>query len=281
VPSHLHLKKLKFFIKQCLQHGIDTFDTADIYGHYTVEDLLGQVLARDPSLRAKLKIITKCGINLVCDARPQHKIKSYDSTAVHIIESVENSLKVLRTTYLDLLLIHRPDPFTHPSEIAKAFTQLKKEGKVLHFGVSNYTPSQFSALRSYLTEIPIVTNQIEFSVFHTAPLFDGTFDKMYEYRVTPQIFSPFGGNGRLFDADSTDEKVIRLRKVLIPIAKKYKTEIEVVTLAWVLQHPSQPGVIIGTSRWDRVQKLTQSLNLELTREEWFIILEAAVGHEVA
>jgi len=277
---YYNAEEAEVLIKKCLGHGIDTFDTADIYGHHTVEVLLGQALARDPSLRAKIKIITKCGIKLVCDARPQYAVKSYDSSTTHILESVANSLKSLQTTYIDVLLIHRPDPFTHPSEIAKAFTQLKAEGKVQHFGVSNYTPTQIDALRAYLHNIPLVTNQIEFSVFHTEPLFDGTFDKLFEHKITPQIWAPFGGNGKLFDAQSVDAKILRLRKVLVPIAEKHNTDIDVVTLAWVLQHPSNPHVLIGTTKWDRVQKLLQARHVKLTREEWFGILEASTGNPV-
>jgi len=245
-----------------------------------VEDLLGQAISRDATLRQKIKIITKCGIKLVCEARPQHKIKTYDCSKEHILQSVANSLKAPRTSYIDLLLIHRPDAYTHPEEIATAFRHLKKEGTVHHFGVSNYTPSQFLALKKYLNEIPIVTNQTEFGVMHTTPLFDGTFDQMFEHGIIPQVYSPLGANGKLFDANETDPKIVRLRKALIPISEKYKTSIEVVTLAWALKHPSHPGAVIGTTKWERVQKLTEASSVDLTREEWFIILEAAEGHEV-
>jgi len=268
------------FIKDCISLGIDTFDTADIYGHYTVENLLGQAFALEPSIRERIKIITKCGINLVCKERPQNTVHSYDCTANHIIKSVSNSLVALGTNYIDLLLIHRPDPFTHPSEIAVAFKQLKAHGSVKYFGVSNYTASQLAALKSLLPEdIPISTNQIEFSLVHTVPLFDGSFDKMFELRIIPQIWSPLGGK-KLF-VNSPDEKTQKILNVLSDISQKYKTEPEVIALAWVLAHPSEPSAVIGTTKIDRVKRLVHAQDFSLTREDWFKILEAAEGHEVA
>jgi predicted oxidoreductase len=268
------------FIKECLNLGIDTFDTADIYGHYTVEDLLGQAIALDPSIRDRIKIITKCGINLVCKERPENTLKSYDCSANHICKSVAYSLKALRTDYIDLLLIHRPDPFTHPSEIALGFKKLKEEKSVRFFGVSNYSPSQLSALKSFLpADIPISTNQIELSVMHTYPLYDGSFDKLYELRITPQIWSPLGGQKLLGTASNT-EKASRVMKCLSTLAEKYNTESEVIALAWVIQHPSEPGVVIGTTKLERVRKLTKAQNINLTREDWFRILEVSEGHDV-
>jgi predicted oxidoreductase len=268
------------FIKECLSLGIDTFDTADIYGHYTIEELLGQAIALEPAIRDRIKIITKCGINLICKQRPQHTIKSYDSTANHIFKSVANSLAVLKTDYIDLLLIHRPDPFTHPSEIALAFKQLKAKGSVRHFGISNYTPSQIDALKSYLpNDIPICTNQIEFSVVRTSPLFDGSFDKMFEHRITPQIWSPIGGH-KLFGT-SLDEKTQRILKCLTDIAHKHQTEPTVIALAWILAHPSESAAVIGTTKIDRVKQLVQATKINLSREEWFEILQVSEGHEVA
>jgi len=242
--------------------------------------LLGHAIALEPSIRDRIKIITKCGINLVCNQRPEITIKSYDSTANHILKSVSNSLTALGTDYIDLLLIHRPDPFTHPSEIAMAFRQLKAKGCVRYFGVSNYTPSQLDALKSFLpNDIPISSNQIEFSVVHTSPLFDGTFDKMYEHRILPQIWSPIGGQ-KLFGIVLKDQKIERIHNCLNELALKHHTEPHVIALAWVLAHPSECSAVIGTTKIERIKKLTQAMEIKLTREEWFKILEACEGHEV-
>ena len=154
--------------------GITTFDHADVYGGYTCEEIFGGALGKMASLRQEIQIVSKCGIKLVSENRPKHNIKSYDTSRSHIIASVENSLKALQTDYLDLLLIHRPDPLISADEIAEAFTELWEDGKVLHFGVSNFTNHQFSLIDSRLTEFDLVTNQIEFSVLHPAPMYDGT-----------------------------------------------------------------------------------------------------------
>jgi len=270
------------FIKDCISLGIDTFDTADIYGDYTVEDLIGQALALDNSIRERIKIITKCGINLVCQERPENTIKSYNSTSEHIFKSVENSLKALRTNYIDMLLIHRPDPYTHPSEIALAFKKLHSTKTVRFFGVSNYTATQLSALRSFLPEnIPITTNQIEFSVLHTAPLFDGTFDKCYEFRIIPQVWSPLGGKKLYGSLHQNDEKTVRIKNCLSKMAEKYHTHSEVIALAWVLCHPSESSAVIGTTKIERVRALIHARDIHLTRDDWFAILAAAEGHDVA
>jgi len=206
----------------------------------------------------------------------------YDSTTAHILNSVEHSLKAMCTNYIDLLLIHRPDPYTHPKEIVSAFVQLKSLGKVKFFGVSNYTPSQFSALSSLLPpEIPLVTNQVEFSLLHVQPLFDGTFDSAIEYGIHPQIWSPFGG-GKLFSADSTTQPtLVQLRQTLSDLAKKYNTTTEVIALSWVLQAPVQPTVVLGTTKLERITDSLNALNIKLTRSEWFLLLKAARGCDVA
>jgi len=185
----------------------------------------------------------------------------------------------MNTSYIDLLLIHRPDILTHPSEIVEAFKVLKNNEKVHYFGVSNYTPSQYSALSSLLpSNIPLVTNQVEFSLFHVDPLFDGTFDSAMENGITPQIWSPCGG-GRLFQ--ETDQVGTVLRAALEPIAKKYNTTIDIIALAWVLALPSRPSVVLGTTKADRAVASLKALDVELTREEWFFLLQVARGREIA
>jgi predicted oxidoreductase len=130
-------------IEDCIVNKITSFDHADIYGDYTVEEEFGNALKPKPHLRQQIQLITKCGIRRFTPNRPEHKINSYDTSRLHIITSAERSLKNLKTDYLDLLFIHRPDPLMNPHEIAEAFSHLKKEGKVLHFGVSNFTQKLF------------------------------------------------------------------------------------------------------------------------------------------
>jgi len=264
----------------CIEKGITTIDTADIYGHYNVEEHLGQIFTKNPSIRAKIQLVTKCGICLLYKGG-KYSVKMYDSTTAHILSSVENSLKSMCTNYIDLLLIHRPDPYTHPKEIVSAFVQLKNLGKVKFFGVSNYTPSQFSALSAHLPpEITLVTNQVEFSLLHVQPLFDGTFDSAIEHGIHPQIWSPFGG-GKLFSADCTEPTIVQLRQTLSDLAKQYNTTMDVIALSWVLQVPVQPTVVLGSTKLERVIDSVNALNIKLTRSEWFLLLQAARGCQVA
>ena len=157
---------LESFIDGCVDMGLVDFDHADIYGHYTEEGRFGDVMRRRPDLKAKLKVTTKCGIKLLTENRPSHKIKSYDSTREHIIWSADNSLQQLGVDRLDVLLLHRPDFLMHPDDIAEAFSQLRSSGKVLHFGVSNFSSSQFDLLHSVF---PLVTHQVEICLLYTSP----------------------------------------------------------------------------------------------------------------
>ncbi|MFD2452631.1 aldo/keto reductase [Ideonella paludis] len=154
------------WIEGCMARGLSSFDHADIYGGYQAEALFGEALALRPALREQMQLVSKCGIKLVGPARPAHGFKSYDTSAAHITTSVENSLRALRTDRLDLLLIHRPDALMDADEVAQTFERLRRDGKVLHFGVSNFTPAQFELLHS---RIPLVTNQVECSPLHLAP----------------------------------------------------------------------------------------------------------------
>ena len=174
--------------EQCLDLGITTFDNANIYGDYTCEGLFGQVLRAKPALRDRIEIVTKCGIKLANDKKG-FSLNHYDSSKEHIIESVETSLKELNTDYLDVLLLHRPDVLLDPNEVAEAFTTLKKQGKVKHFGVSNYLPSQVNMLQSFL-EMPLVTNQVELSVIYRDHFENGVLDQCIEKKMPPMAWSP-------------------------------------------------------------------------------------------
>ncbi|MEN9600348.1 MAG: hypothetical protein RL596_2672 [Bacteroidota bacterium] len=140
----------RYLIEQCLAAGIRSFDHADIYGDYTTEEEFGAALKEDKTLRSQLKLITKCGIQMVTDNRPQHTIKSYHTGKKHILQSVENSLTNFGTDYIDVLLIHRPDPLLNPAEVAEAIQLLKQQGKVIEFGVSNFLPHQVNMLKQFV-----------------------------------------------------------------------------------------------------------------------------------
>jgi predicted oxidoreductase len=263
------------FIEQCLELGVTSFDHADIYGGYGVEALFGEALALKPALRERMQIVSKCGIKLLSPNRPGHTIQHYDTTAAHIAASVENSLRQLRTDYLDLLLIHRPDPLMDFDEMAAAFTRLRGEGKVRHFGVSNFSRHQFEALNR---RIALATNQVEFSPLHLAPMFDETFDGLQDLGVAPMIWSPLGG-GRLFSGgDAAGE---RLRAVIQQVADEVQRPFASVVFAWIMQLPCKPVPLTGSGRIAAIEEAVQATQFTLSRQQWFEILRAARGHEVA
>jgi len=262
-------------IEECISLGVTTFDHADIYGHYTTEADFGKALALKPHLRDQMQLISKCGICMVTPNRPHHKIKYYNTSREHILRSVENSLMNLHTEYLDILLIHRPDPLMDPDEIAEAFAQLKEQGKVNHFGVSNFTPSQTELI---LSRYPLVTNQIELSVLHLDPFLDGTLDQCINKNMIPMAWSPLGG-GNIF-AQLEDERNKRIVAVAGMLADKYDAGPDQILLSWLLQHPSEVIPVLGTSKIERVQAAVEATNISMTREEWFMLWRASIGKEI-
>jgi predicted oxidoreductase len=262
------------FVEQCLELGVTTFDHADIYGSYGVEALFGEVLRASPALRARMQLVSKCGIKLVSPQRPLHTFKHYDTSAAHIVASAEESLRQLHTDYLDLLLIHRPDPLMDFDEIALAFTQLREAGKVKHFGVSNFSRHQFECLDR---RIALATNQVEFSPLHVTPVYDETFDGLQDRGVAPMAWSPLGG-GRLF-ADS-DPKTEALRLVIKEVADRYEQPFASVVFAWIMALPCQPLPVTGSGRIEGVAVAVAGTQFELARPDWFRILRAARTHEV-
>ncbi|MEO0787109.1 MAG: aldo/keto reductase [Bacteroidota bacterium] len=268
--------ELARLIGSCFRVGMSTIDVADIYGHYTTEKLVGQALAELKEPRENYELVGKCGIKLVTPNRSAHKLKSYDSSAGHILKSVDQSLLDLQTDYLDVLLIHRPDPLLDVEEVAKSFTQLKETGKVRHFGVSNFSSSQYNMLNR---EFSLVTNQVQCSPLHTDAIYDGTFDQLLSDGVRPMVWGPLGG-GQYFSGGTTG--VLRLRTTVREISEKHGGVGEdVVLLSWLLRHPVKALPILGSTKTDRLLRARLALELELSREDWFEILEAARGKEVA
>lgn len=264
-------------LEACLNLGITTIDHADIYGDYDCEKYFGQILSQKPALRQKLQIITKCGIKLISKNRPEHKIKHYDTSAKHIISSAENSLKCLKTDYIDVLLIHRPSPFMNPQEIAQAFNILKQQGKVLNFGVSNFNPSQFNLLSSYL-DFPLVTNQIEISPMCLEHFDWGTIEECQQYRIPPMAWSPLAG-GKVFSC--CDKKSTRICKTLEKIREEINADsIEQVVYAWLLSHPAKIIPIVGSGNIDRIKLAVDALKLKMTAQQWFEIWQSSTGKEV-
>jgi predicted oxidoreductase len=263
-------------IKSSLDWGITTFDHADIYGDYTNEADFGRVLKHDPSLRDRIELITKCGICRKCKQRPEYQIHHYNTSKEHILKSAENSLKNFGTDYLDLLMIHRPDALMDPDEIAEAFHQLKKEGKVLHFGVSNFTVSQFEMLHD---RIPLVTNQIEANIMNMNSFYDGMADLCQKLGIRPMAWGPLGG-GRIFTS-LYEPQVREVHEVGHALMKeKNISELGVLLLAWLLKHPVGFLPIVGSARPERMKLAIEALGVSLTRMEWYELWRAIQGVEV-
>ncbi|KAJ3328100.1 hypothetical protein HDU76_010589 [Blyttiomyces sp. JEL0837] len=258
-------------IHKCLNLGITTFDAADIYGGgegHVCEKLFGDALALEPSLRSKMQIVSKTDIACL-----GVKVKHYNLSVDYIVSQVKGSLAALKTDFLDVLLIHRPSPMMDADEVAKAFIQLRDSGLVRHFGVSNFTSSQFDLLASRLP-FPLVTNQIELHPLGLEPLHDGTLDHLQQHRVTPMAWSPLGG-GRLVNpaAAQSDVAVARVQTKLAELAKD-------ICYAWILNQPTHPVVVIGTNSIDRIETAAKACEIKLSLEQWFSIWEASAGREV-
>ncbi len=272
----MNSQSLMGFLKQHVELGMTTVDHAHIYGNPSCEEMFGELLKREPNLRNDIEIVTKCGI--ITADKSLAGLNYYQSDKSTILQSVDTSLERLNTDYIDVLLLHRCDLLMHIDEVAEAFSQLKKQGKVRSFGVSNFSVTQFNLLQSRLDE-PLVTNQIEINPVNIWALEDGTLDIAQQHRIRPMAWSLMAG-GRLFYQDT--EKNIRLRAVLNEIKRELNIEaIDQVIFAWVRKLPSKPVAIVGSGNIKRVKSAVQSLECELTHEQWYRILAASNGHNVA
>lgn len=269
--KNLSTKEMANLIHVCLENKISTFDHADIYGGYTTEAEFGLAFAESGIGRSSLQFISKCGIKMPNGVR-DYPIKSYDYSKEYIIWSVENSLKNLKTDYLDVLLLHRPSPLLQPDEVAEAIEKLKSEGKILDFGLSNFTNSQTELLRK---KIEISYNQIQFSATDFQPMLDGSLDYMQTHNIRPMAWNPLG---TVFRAKSDATR--RLKTLLADLVAKYHVGSDTILLAWVLRHPAKIIPIAGTVNVARLQQLHKAAELQLEDSEWFAIWTESMGEEV-
>ena len=259
-------------IETSLEEDLYTFDHADIYGGYTTEELFGNAFSEMKINREKIQLITKCGICMLSEKK-NFPLKYYNYSKEYILNQVDESLKNLKTDYIDLLLLHRPSPLINPEEIAAAFGVLRSSGKVRDFGVSNFTTSQFDLISKYFPQL--VTNQVEVSLTETKAFYDGTIDQMMLKKLQPMAWSVMG---TYFSEDS--ERTARIKSVLEVLTKKYNAEEAQLLLAFLLKHPSKIIPIIGTSKVESIKSLKKSLQINLEIEDWFSLLEASLGHDV-
>jgi len=264
-------------LKTALDLGMTTIDTAEIYGLYRVEEIIGQALALDAGVKARVQIVTKAGIYVPCEFHPERKTAFYNTSAGRLVKSAEKSLRLLGVETLDAFLVHRPDWLTRHEDTADGLNRLLKAGKIRAAGVSNYTPAQFRALAAF-TDTPLVTNQVQFSPFCMDPVGDGTFDQCQELGRHPMAWSPTGG-GRLFKSD--DEAGARVRRVMDGLAGKYGgAGADALCYAWILAHGAAPLVVTGTNKPERLRSLAAGTGIVLEREDWYAIAEAARGKRI-
>lgn len=269
--KNLDTNQMIELMNTCIESGITTFDHADIYGGYTNEASFGNAFGESQIKREEIQLISKCGIQMLSDNRDT-KIKHYNYSKSHIIWSAEQSLKNLKTDYLDLLLLHRPSPLMQADEIAEAIEKLTIEGKILDFGVSNFTPSQTDLLQ---TKTKIKYNQIKMSLTHFEALFDGSLDHMQTHKITPMCWSPLGSYFK-----NADLKSERITKIARPLSLKYEVTIDVLLLAWILKHPSGILAVVGTTDKNRISNLIKATKVALELEDWFALLAASAGNDV-
>ena len=269
--KNLKTKEMENLIHICFENKITTFDHADIYGSYTTEAQFGKALSNSKIKREQIQLISKCGIQMLAEKR-NNTIKHYDYSKDYIIWSVENSLKNLKTDFLNVLLLHRPSPLMQADEIAEAVEKLKSEGKIIDFGVSNFTSSQTELIRQ---KTPISFNQIQFSATDYQPMLDGSLDYMQLHQIRPLSWNPLGSVFR-----QENMQTYRLRKLLATLVSKYEIGADTILLAWILKHPAHIVPIAGTVNVARIQALMKATELQLSQEDWFAIWTESMGNEV-
>lgn len=273
-----------------LDEGITLFDHADIYTRGKSESVFGEALKAKPGLREKITLQSKCGIRFANDPTPG-LVGRFDFSYAHILRTVEGSLRRLQTDYLDVLLLHRPDPLVEPEEVARAFDELEAAGKVRYFGVSNHTPGQMALLRKYVRQ-PLVVNQLELNLLHSEMIEDGVLanqtanhytgqtgilDYCRLHGILIQAWAPVAG-GKLIDPPrGADERTRKAAAAVKQMAEAKGVSREAIALAWLMRHPAGVQPIVGTTNVERLRRSAQADAVTLSREEWYGLWVAARG----
>lgn len=283
--SELSIEELETLVNKSLDLGINFYDHADIYGGGKSETLFGEVLARNPKMREKMILQTKCGI------RKGEHVGYFDFSKEHILNSVDQSLKRLQTEYVDVLLLHRPDTLMDPKEIAEAFKELYESGKVKYFGVSNFNPMQVELLQKYVP-YKLLFNQLQLSPVHSGMMTNGLFVNMKEeqaidkdgsvleycrlHDITIQAWSIMQASwaeGTFLDHPDYKD----LNDCLAYYAKKYGVEKNSIVVAWIANHPANIQAVCGTTKVNNLENLAKGSDVKLKREEWYEIYIKAIG----
>ena len=266
------IKHVDAKIRAALDQGITTFDQADIYGGYTAEDVMGAALKTSPSLRQQMEIVTKCDIVIDAGRHAGARVKHYDTTRAHINESVNQSLTAMGTDVIDVLLIHRPDPLMDHHETGEALDALVDSGKVRAVGVSNFRPWDWNLLQSAMRH-SLVTNQIELSLKEVSPFTNGDLAFHQQHGHAVMAWSPLGGGDLMTGSGELADR-------LDVIAERHEVDRAAVATAFLLAHPAKITPVMGTNNLERISALSDAEKVELDRQDWFYLYEAALGKEV-
>jgi predicted oxidoreductase len=258
-------------VNLCLELGINTFDHADIYGDYQVEELFGKLISRKSFKREDIVLFSKCGLVTPHPGLPEVRVKHYNTSKDHILKSVDNSLRKLKTDYIDIFLLNHLDPLSNVEETALALQRLKESGKVKNVGVVNFTVFQHQLLASLL-KTPIVTNHIELNLLNTVALENGQLDYIKQRYMRPLASAPLAA-GRI--ANGTDAQAVKVRAALETIGKKYNADIESLAVAWLVKLGALP--LIGTINEQRIRNIANAFTIDLDHQDWYELYAASRG----
>lgn len=258
-------------INLCLELGINTFDHADIYGNYGCEELFGQALKARSFRREDVVLFSKCGLRVPHPTQPDVRIRHYDTSAKHIRQSVEASLRKLNTDYIDIFLLNHLDPVSNLEETALALEQLRDSGKVKNIGIVNFSVFQHQLLAAYL-RIPIVTNHIELNLLNTAALDNGQIDYIKQRYMRPLALAPLA-EGRI--ANGADMLAAHVREKLEAVAARYDSDMESIAVAWLVKLGALP--LIGTTSEPRIRNIARAFDIDLAHQDWYELYSASRG----
>lgn len=264
-------KRMDSIVRLCLESGINTFDHGDTYGEYQCEELFGNVIKNNRIKREDLVLFTKCGINVPHERHPEFRVKHYDTSGEHITKSVDNSLRKLRTDYIDVFLLNQLDPLSDLGETAFALQRLKESGKIKNVGVVNFSVFQHQLLSSYL-RIPIVTNHIELNLLNTNAFDNGQVDYIKQKYMRPLAMAPLA-EGKI--ANSNEKIPLQLRGKLEEFATKYDSHFESVAIAWLVKLGALP--LIGTTDEQRIRNIAAAFSINLDRQDWYELYAVSRG----
>jgi predicted oxidoreductase len=270
--SDTSVKHVDAKINAALDQGITTFDQADIYGGYTAEAVMGTAMKANPSLRQRMEIVSKCDIVIDAGRHSGARVKHYNTTAAHINTSVEASLAEMGVNEVDVLLVHRPDPLMDHHETGAALDALVDAGKVRAVGVSNFRPWDWNLLQSAMRH-PLVTNQIELSLRQIAPFTNGDLAFHQQHGHVVMAWSPLGGGDLMMASNELTHR-------LDSIATRCGVDRAAVATAFLLAHPAKITPVLGTNNLDRISAISAAETVQLDRQDWFSLYEAALGSEV-